>query len=84
MQKIYKMRTSQGATTLRLQPKISIIHSSNNPEALAAAVWGGRRVVGLLGVKSGGEVGGGAVGVFLNNEADNERKTQLLIGIKPG
>lgn len=67
------MRNSRGATTLRLQPNISIIHSGNNPEVGAAAVW----VVGGWG-------GGGGFGVSLHNEADNEREAQLLIGIKPG
>lgn len=71
------MRNSRGAATLRLQATISIIHGGNNPEAGAAAVWVGARGWWLA-------EDWGSVGVSLHNEADNERETQLLKGIKPG
>lgn len=72
------MRNSRGGTTLRLQSKVSITQSSNNPEAGAASVWAG------IGAVVGGGVGWRAVGVSLGNEADNEREARLLVGIKPG
>lgn len=57
--------------SVRLPPNINIIHS-NNPEA-AMLERGGWRSVGV--------VGGGPP---LRNEADNESKTPLLMGIKLG